>query len=215
VIDKTYVDLRSLRRAHESPRLFDVGLTSQRAGPRGEKLFSCTALNRTLLVKHTLNKKEREDVQTQSHWVTKLIIPIDESDLSMGGYAAYLDEIGTRKKLIRCLKDSSGYENFSEDMRKLTLLAHTPMFDPFLIRERFRSAGIMVEDECFGIDVTKEKHLLTVTHSHIEELFIGATNDVGLSAKIADGFCNTIFSIDALDFAKRLNSFFLDWNRDC
>ena len=208
MVAKSYRDLSLIRRASSSPRFFDIALRTQALGDKGPRLFECSPLNRTILVKHTLAKQEREDIVTRQHTVTKIIFPIDLNNLASGGYAVFLEELGTRKKLIRFLQNARGFESFSDDMRKLTLLSRIPMFDPFLMRERFRMAGLAVDDACFSVDPRREERVMGVIHGHIEELFAGVTDDVTLAMRIADGFCYKVFSNEFAEYASRLNQFF-------
>lgn len=202
------LDLALVERAAGSPRFFDVGQRTKLLSKDSPALFTTGPLNRVILMKHTLRAEEREQIVTSRRSANKLIFPIDIKNLSTGGYSVLFEEIGFQKKMHRYMGGARGFESFGTDVRKLRVLSQSATFDPFLIRERFRMHDLDADDGCFAITPEREQQVLAYLHDHIQALFMGATKDPTLSAKIADGFCYKVFGDEFSDYARYLNQFF-------
>jgi hypothetical protein len=202
-------DLALVRESGGSPRFFDVALRAERARAAGAPmLFETAPLNRIILIKHTLRAHEREDFATKRRTVTKLIFPINLQDLSMGGYAQFVEEPGFERRVGMFLSDARGVDGLRQDIEKLKLFAEAPMFDPYLLRERFRLSGFNADPHWFALHPDRERKLTACIYGHIRDMFWGATKDRALAEKFADGFCHKVFSGDFKDYAAELNEFF-------
>lgn len=208
------LDLALVRRAAGSPRIFDVGQLTRALDEDSPGLFATGPLGRVILMKHVLRAEEREQIVTTKPSTTKLIFPIDRQNLGTGGYSVLFEEISFQKKMHRYMGHARGFESFGGDMRKLRVLAESAMFDPFLIRERFRMHELTADEACFAITPAREDQVLSYLHDHIQALFLGATKDPVLSDKIADGFCYKVFGNEFSEYARYLNQFFAMNGRD-
>jgi hypothetical protein len=101
--------------------------------------FETLVLNRSIILKHRLRLHERDGVIRERATATKVILPIDTADLSIGarsffvgqkGYQGVLNELGVSDGL-----------NESRDGRLLSIIDGLPSLDPFLMRERLKSEG--------------------------------------------------------------------------
>ena len=198
-----------IRKMGGSPRFFDVAMRGQRVkAAGGAMLFETAPLNRTILIKHTLREREREEQITEQRTATKIIFPIDADDLSVGGFALFIEEKGFERHLAEYLGDARGAQGLPRDIQRLGLLADASMFDPYLVRERFRMNGLAADDAWFELDPKREQEVLNHIFDHIRQMFYGATGDDALARKFADGFCYKVFSNDFVEYAERLNAFF-------
>ena len=101
--------------------------------------FESTVLNRSIIVKHRLRNYERDAFQFDRSSATKVILPIDPTDLNVGarsffvgqkGYEVFLEELS-----------AGGTATGGRDDQLLRLLDTLPSLDPFLMRERLKKEG--------------------------------------------------------------------------
>ena len=198
-------NLAWVRHATYSPRFFDV---AKRVEDIGKPFFDVQALNRTILIKHTLRRNERSYVDVKTRTATKLVFPIDSEDLSSGGYSLFLEERQAYEKLENYLHNARGIAAFQKDLKKLEVLSQLTMFDPFIVRERFRMADIEVDGVFFDFDSDRDAEITEQLFEHIRQLFLGATKDPDMAERFADAFVNKVFTPDFAETARTLNAFF-------
>ncbi len=204
-------DLALVRRSGGSPRFFDLALLTARRAASDQPpapFFHTARLNWTLLIKHTLRAHERQEMGPVRKVATKIVFPIDQSDLSLGGSALFAEEIGFARKLQRFLGPAAAHDGFQDDLRRIKLLADLPMFDRFLMRERCRMSGLGFPDALVDGGPGGDKAIIALLFNHIRQMFLGATGSADLSRRIAEGFCFKVFSADFAEYAARLNEFF-------
>lgn len=135
-------DLRNIVKGGATSRILDLHSIAQRHGEDERHseapFFLHPRLNRAFIVKHTVRAHERAYVMSRQPVVTKILVPLAESDLSLGGHAVFVEEIGFVAKM-RTLFDRPHEPHLLElDMTRLRELAALPSFDPFLLAERYR-----------------------------------------------------------------------------
>jgi len=98
--------------------------------------FRDSALNQAVIVKHRFRSDEAYLVPSGGPVGTKIIFPLDRSDLRVGGQYIFINETGYKDSLINVL----GYkcDDFEYDLETLRLLNTIPSLDPFLVREQLR-----------------------------------------------------------------------------
>ena len=205
---KSHRNLALVRRCGGSPRVFDVALKSDRAKNVGPFVFETAPLNRCILIKHTLRAHEREEMVSGNRTPTKIVFPINTQELGLGGYSLFIEEPSFENKLVDYLGNAGESMAFQADLSRLDLFARAPMFDPFLLRERFRMAGLPLADACLEIDPARESAVSSRIQGHIRSMFEGATKDRALATKIAEGFSQRVFGADGASYASRMNAFF-------
>ncbi|MEO1039011.1 MAG: hypothetical protein AAFX09_05650 [Pseudomonadota bacterium] len=204
-------DLALIRRSPGSPRIFDLALMIGRGLEEAftEGFFDIPRLNRTLIIKHTLRAHERAEIGAARRTATKIVFPIELSDLSLGGAGLFVEEMGFTRKLGAYLSGADGAdEHFGSDLKRLRLLSELPMFDRFLLRERCRMEGLGFPDALAQAGPGGDQAILNLLFAHIEALFFGATGSKDLARRIAEGFCFKVFSAEFAEYAERLNEFF-------
>ena len=101
--------------------------------------FKNAALNRCIILKHRLRHYERDIFRFERSLATKVILPIDPTDLGVGarsffvgqkGYEVFLDELS-----------AGGAGVGGRDDKLLRVLDTLPSLDPFLMRERLKKEG--------------------------------------------------------------------------
>ena len=101
--------------------------------------FESPVLNRSIIVKHRLRHYERDTFQFDRSSATKVILPIDPTDLNVGARSFFVGQ--------------KGYEVFLEELAAATTASAAmttgccgcwtplPSLDPFLMRERLKKEG--------------------------------------------------------------------------
>ena len=101
-------------------------------------LFRNPMLTKALIVKHRLRRNELDLFNDGRQVATKVLLPIDSTDLRFGGRYIFVDQIGFE----RSMEDEFGSNGVEEDKRILRLLDQLPSLDPFLMREQLRRYGV-------------------------------------------------------------------------
>ncbi len=101
---------------------------------RAAPMFNNPALNRSILVKHRLRRNEAEEFQSFAQTSTKVLLPIDVTDLKMGARYFFVGLRGYPEMLSELKVDE-------HDANLLALIDSLPSLDPFLMRERLKRSG--------------------------------------------------------------------------
>ena len=99
-------------------------------------MFQHPALNASIIVKHRLRRGEVDQFSTTRRSATKIMIPIDTDDLSVGARYVFVGQTQFKEALFESF--GIAMDDASRDLRTLTLLDQTPTLDPFLLREQLR-----------------------------------------------------------------------------
>ena len=102
-------------------------------------LFLSPLLNRSIIVKHRLRQNELDAFSEKRSSATKVILPIDLTDLSSGARSFFVGQKGYADILSETL--CMTVNNRSRDQELLDLIDSLPSLDPFLMRERLKQAG--------------------------------------------------------------------------
>lgn len=100
--------------------------------------FQNPILNRCFIVKHRFRPDERDLVPTGGSSGTKIILPIDPTELAAGAHSFFVNQRGYQQFLEELSSDGRISET---DSALLDLLDTLPSLDPFLMRERLRQRG--------------------------------------------------------------------------
>ena len=103
---------------------------------RTQPMFRNPVLNRALFVKHRLRENEIELFDNYRTSATKILLPIDGSDLGSGGRSAFIGQRGY-EGILHNLVGETGPEGLN-DRKTLEVLDRIPSLDPFLLREQLR-----------------------------------------------------------------------------
>lgn len=99
-------------------------------------MFKNPVLNRCMLIKHRLRRDELDLFVGDRQTATKIIVPIDGSDLKLGGRSVFINQ-GNYDLVMRTVFDEN-WDNQPGDHELLQILDSIPSFDPFLLREHLR-----------------------------------------------------------------------------
>jgi len=157
-------DLRCLTKGGATTRVLDLhsihekhqGQDAHAAFP----FFNHSRLNRCFIIKHTVRAHERPYVMTSQPVVTKILIPLASDDLSLGGHAVFVEELGFTDKIRAQFPHPDDPHLTDLDLMRLRELAALPSFDPFLLKERFRRAARPIADLYFDISEDEARSMV-------------------------------------------------------
>ena len=101
--------------------------------------FRNQILNRSIIVKHRLRNNEQDVFLDQRTGATKVILPIDVTDLKFGARSFFVGQVGYDEILEEVLGGRG--EVGAADASLLAIVDRLPSLDPFLMRERLKKCG--------------------------------------------------------------------------
>jgi hypothetical protein len=108
--------------------------------------FQNPMLNKSIIVKHRLRPNERDLFLDGRSAGTKVILPIDVTNLQAGGQSFFVEQVGYRDILNELLGATP--DALQHDEGVLAALNALPSLDPFLLRERLKREGF-TPDRCY------------------------------------------------------------------
>ncbi|KAA5805457.1 hypothetical protein F1654_05630 [Alkalicaulis satelles] len=185
--------LNLLKRGGSTSRVIDLVSIRERHGQEADwarhPMFRNARLNRSFIVKHTLRAWEREELGGSRTSATKVIIPISDTELAMGGHSIFVEHPRFESQLAQHLGVSVGESAFASDVDRLRSLALLPSFDPYLLHEYFRRRGDKVAPCYFVISDDELRQITEFVASQIDLLVRKAMGKA---------------SLDSLDKSRRL-----------
>ncbi len=121
-------------------------------------MFAHPLLNRAIIVKHNVAPGEEDRLAPRRFNATKVIFPLDPSDLNLGGQFLFIDQHDFVGVLSRHLE----YEDLplDRDVAVLRVLDRLPTLDPFLVREALAKEEIEVDRCYFRFSQPDKAHML-------------------------------------------------------
>lgn len=133
-------------------------------------LFRNQRLNKSIFLKHTLRTYERDKIRDNRMSVTKVILPVDMSDLSLGGFSCFLNEPELDKIIASVFGGEISSDSFRRDMQILKIMDSLPTFDPFLLRERLKREGISVAKCYFDLTEADANRMREYVQGEIQKI---------------------------------------------
>jgi len=130
--------------------------------------FSNNTLNRCLILKHRLRGNERDEFTEFRNVATKLVVPIDVTDLKMGALYVFVGQINFEKMLCNSLNKTA--MELQKDLEIMRTLDGIPTLDPFLLRETLDRAGIKPANCYFQITEADIIRMLAFVEAEIGAL---------------------------------------------
>ena len=149
---ETYRSMRALERTASTSRVLNLAALAVKHANNPEHaaqpLFQAPPLNAAVILKHRLRTNEVGVVFTRHRTATKLIVPFERSDLSLGGRSLFVGDRGWMESLQE-LAGTSG--ELGRDAGVLEALDELPSLDPFLLREHMKRRGFEIAETYFEI----------------------------------------------------------------
>ena len=130
--------------------------------------FNNPSLNRCLILKHRLRGNERDEFTEFRNVATKLVLPIDVTDLKMGALYVFVGQRNFEKMLCNGLNKNE--LDIQRDLEILRTIDTIPTLDPFLLRETLDRAGIKPANCYFQITEADIIRMLSFVEAEIGAL---------------------------------------------
>ena len=129
--------------------------------------FETPLLNSSIVLKHGVRPHELSLFDSPPAIATKIIIPFDRRDLSMGGYSVFVDQRRWEAEL-RAIADEAA--TLPRDVEVLRALDELPSLDPFLVREHLARRGFSVAPCYFVLSTADLDRMRALVASEIKLL---------------------------------------------
>ena len=164
--------LKGIAAAASSARVLDLHALSAVAMDDPDyavhPLFIHPVLNRSIIVKHNVRSGEEDRLAPRRFNATKVIFPLDQRDLNLGGQSLFVDQHDFVGALTRHLDYTD--LPLDRDVRVLRILDKLPTLDPFLVREVMNQRHIEVARCYYRFSETDKAEMLGFVASEIEAL---------------------------------------------
>jgi len=150
--DRSFRSLSGLEKTASTSRVLNLAaVAAHNAGDpdyESSPFFRATSLNGAVIIKHRLRADEQYIFDQAKRISTKVIIPFERTDLSLGGRSVFVGQRGWQDMLAQ-LRGSS--EEEGRDVSLLEALDELPSLDPFLLREHLKRREFKIASCYFAI----------------------------------------------------------------
>ena len=176
-LDRSVRRLTALQNSASTARVLNL-LATHRRFPDDEQLqknpfFRNRLLNRSIVLKHRLRPHEYSNFGSPRPTVTKVLLPIDGTDLRAGAHSFFLGQTSFDELMI---------QTFGEDLRPgsrdrmvLDLIDGLPSLDPFLLREHMRANDVEPARLYFAISDADTQRMTEFVRDEIMALVVLST----------------------------------------
>ena len=193
---ETYRSMRALERTASTSRVLNLAALAVKHAENPEHaahpLFMAPALNAAVILKHRLRTNEIATVSTRHRTATKLIVPFERSDLSLGGRSLFVGDRGWMESLQELAGDSF---DLGRDAGVLEALDELPSLDPFLLREHMKRRGFEVSETHFEISsgdlATMTQFVGTEIGRLITLAYKGRTSNEASTSRLVEALLST------------------------
>lgn len=159
--------------------------------------FFDAVLNRAIIIKHRLRSDETYLLNDGTAVATKILFPLDRSDLKAGGRSILINQMGWRATLCDLLGATEA--ELQKDFEILELLNELPSLDPFLVREQLRRIHHHPADCYFAISPADNARMQTFTSNEMGPLIAMAfgSKDGAISPELVKRLADALLSTNA------------------
>ena len=145
--------------------------------------FESPALNRGIVIKHSLRSNELEVFEQPRTSATKVVLPIDHNNLRAGAKYFFIGQ----RDYEGVLEHEFGLSGSdAKDLHLLRFLDELPSFDPFLLREQMRRRGLDPAACYFNVSAADTLRMLSFAQAEIQPLVdIAFSSSLGASETLA------------------------------
>ena len=179
--DRTVRSLIHLQNSASTARVLNLFRVARRAGKdpdyAARPFFTNPLLNSCIILKHRLRPAEGQLFDIPRSTATKIILPIDATDLRSGGRSVFVGE----KSYDDVMRDvfGPGVVTGSRDRVMLDMLDALPSLDPFLLREQVKRNGLEVAGCYFDISEADLQNMFAYVQEQIQSLVTMSFGDGG------------------------------------
>jgi hypothetical protein len=176
----------------------------------GAPMFRSPLLERSIILKHRLRREERDDFDGYRSVATKIIFPIDPSDLKLGGRSLFVSQRNYLSAMQSIVSDE--FRPGSQDFRLLELMDALPSLDPFILREHLSRNGFHPARQYFEISEGDVERMMRFAEEQVRALVMMAAGRGGQTvtnqaAKLARKLLASMYDpeLDTLRGTLRMN----------
>jgi hypothetical protein len=192
--DRSFRSLAGLEKTASTSRVLNLAAIASQSADDAEyedsPFFKATSLNGAVIIKHRLRQDEQFNFDAAKRISTKLIIPFERTDLSLGGRSLFVGQRGWQEMLnqLRGAQDDE-----ARDMALLEALDELPSLDPFLLREHLKRRDFKIANCYFAISQADTDRMQRFVSSEISKLV-----DLAYGGQGAAGGSNNISKLVSL-----------------
>lgn len=194
--DRSFRSLAGLEKTASTSRVLNLAaIASQNAGDadyQGSPFFKATALNGAVIIKHRLRQDEQYNFDSAKRISTKLIIPFERTDLSLGGRSLFVGQRGWHDMLIQLRGDQ---DEEARDISLLEALDELPSLDPFLLREHLKRRDFKIANCYFAISPADTERMQRFVSSEISKLVDLAYGGQGAASSSSNNNISKLVSL--------------------
>jgi len=184
--DRAFRSLSGLERTASTSRVLNLAAvaTLNAGDPEydASPFFKAATLNGAVIIKHRLRSDEHDIFDRSRKVSTKVIIPFERTDLSLGGRSLFVGQRGWQE-LLNQLR--GGVDDQSRDIALLEALDELPSLDPFLLREHLKRRDFRIANCYFAIsqaDLERMQRFVSGEIAKLVELAYGGQGGAGGAA---------------------------------
>ncbi len=152
VADRSFRSLSGLEKTASTSRVLNLAAVATLNADDPEyataPFFRASSLNGAVIIKHRLRQDEQYNFEQSKRISTKLIIPFERTDLSLGGRSLFVGQRGWQVLLDQLRGDQ---DDAARDVALLEALDELPSLDPFLLREHLKRRDFKIANCYFAI----------------------------------------------------------------
>ncbi len=175
--DRTYRSLTALQDTASTARVLNLAAIEAANQDNVEyfdaPLLKSRVLNSSIILKHRLRADERYLFHHDGMTVTKIIVPFDRRDLSLGAQSVFIGAPGWEQFIQEVSQDEA---SLNHDMTVLSMMDQMPSLDPFLMRETLLRNGVVAAEAYFALSRGDSERMRAYVAGEIRRL-IGLAMD--------------------------------------
>jgi hypothetical protein len=169
--DRAYRSLKGLELTGATSRVLNLAaITTRHAEQGGNALppfFQAGALRGAMIIKHRLRDHEHGVFARPRYSATKVVIPFERTDLSLGGRAVFIGQKGWTRALGSLHGEREAH---AQDVALLEALDELPSLDPFLVREQLKRRHFEKATAYFVLSPADLQRMQGFVHAELVEL---------------------------------------------
>jgi hypothetical protein len=168
--DRAFRSLKGLERTGATSRVLNLAAIGARAAERGERLpsfFQAGVLGGALIIKHRLRPDELGAFARPRYTGTKVVVPFERTDLSLGGRSVFVGQQGWTRMLGSLHGEPQAH---AHDVAILEALDELPSLDPFLVREQLKRRRFEMAAAYFVLSPADIERMEGFVQAELEEL---------------------------------------------
>jgi hypothetical protein len=169
--DRSFRSLSGLEKTASTSRVLNLAaVATQNYGDteyESSPFFKAASLNGAVIIKHRLRQDEQDNFDAGKRISTKLIIPFERTDLSLGGRSLFVGQRGWQEMLNQLRGDQ---DDEARDVSLLEALDELPSLDPFLLREHLKRHGFDIGRCYFSISTADYERMQAFVRQEISRL---------------------------------------------